>query len=41
LGQAWASSISKTSSKDDHSHIGEEDKKVGAPSQMAIFNYGN
>lgn len=40
--EKWANKIAKNNNyKVEFLPIGEEDKKVGAPSQMAIFTYGN
>jgi 3' terminal RNA ribose 2'-O-methyltransferase Hen1 len=40
--ESWAKQVAETNSYSVHFlPIGEEDKEVGAPSQMAIFEYGN
>lgn len=40
--ETWAKRVARTNNyKVQFLPIGEEDKKVGAPSQMAIFEYGN
>jgi len=40
--ETWANQVAQTHNYNvEFLPIGEEDKKVGAPSQMAIFNYGN
>ena len=40
--ESWATRVAETNNyKVEFLPIGEEDKKAGAPSQMAIFNYGN
>lgn len=40
--EAWAKRVAKTNNYNVRFlPVGEEDKKVGAPSQMAIFDYGN
>jgi len=40
--ETWANQVAKTNNYNvQFFPIGEEDEKVGAPSQMAIFKYGN
>ena len=40
--ETWAKQVAETNNyKVEFCPIGEEDEKVGAPSQMAIFEYGN
>jgi 3' terminal RNA ribose 2'-O-methyltransferase Hen1 len=40
--ESWAKQVAESNSYSVHFlPIGEEDKEVGAPSQMAIFEYGN
>ena len=40
--QTWAKTVAQNNNYEVHfAPIGEEDKELGAPSQMAIFKYGN